>query len=426
MDALPRLDFLDWDLDAVFQSQMSSANKYSQFTPLGSQQSVSSGRHASNISINLPDSSHGSIRMPSDFGQLSPFKPFQLQGPDGSDHNLFGDDDLGGVALDIDADGNLIGIIGEEPELPPLPVPSGHEAAHGEVHLPSAQPPHVPQSEDQPFIMDEELILPDAEAFPRTQPAAKQQPAHATSETQSSETEQAVAPSRRGRRRKANVMLDETNSLTRQELRGLSDNYLENMDEQRKKRKPKSATHAKQNAEAFLYGNGIANVGILLDFDTQLAHPLARQFAGNLLMKSLLGVDLPDEKRKGKGRRRDRSAAFSDDEEDEQRAEKQQKLDAADVEQFLHGSDGHPLFGDDTAPELGLEAAGALDDRHSSTMMPWSRPGSVVPGSSVRGSAKKPSPMPGRAGSVIQSVERHSDLGDAPFGSGGHFPSNGS
>jgi meiotic recombination protein REC8, fungi type len=417
------MDLLDWDLDVVFQSQMSSANKYSQFTPLGSQHSISSGMHASNVSINLPDSSHGSIRMPSDFGQLSPFKPFQLQGPDGSDHNPFGDDDLGGVALDIDADGNVIGIFGEEPELPPLPTPS---AAHGEINLPGAQAHHVLQSEDQPFIMNEELILPDAEAFPRTQPAPQQRQAHTISETQSSEVEQGAAPSRRGRRRKANVMFDARDCLSSREMREMRDSYLEHMDEQRKKRKTRGAPYAKQNAQALLYGNGIANVGIFLDFDTQLEHPLAGQFAGNTLMESLLGIDMSGDKRKAKGRRRGRSAAFSDDEEDEQRVEKQQKLDVAEVEQFLHGSDGHPSFADDTAPELGLEAGGALDDRHSSTMMPWSRAGSVVPGSSVRGSAKKPSPMPGRAGSIIHSVERYSDIGDAAFGSDGHFPPNGS
>ncbi|KFH42723.1 hypothetical protein ACRE_065730 [Hapsidospora chrysogenum ATCC 11550] len=89
-------------------------------------------------------------------------------------------------------------------------------------------------------------------------------------------------------------------------------------------------------------------------------------------------------------------------------------------------ADGWVDLGDDAGVELGMRAANAMDDRHSSTMMPWSRPNSVVPGSSVRGSAQKaqaqpaPSPLFGH-GRIVPSIERHSD----EFGSddrGGQIP----
>lgn len=430
MDALPRFEMLDWDLDAIFHSQASSS-KYSHLTPLGSQQSGSAGRNASNISINLPDSSHGSFGLPGDFGSNSPavFKPFQLQGHHTIDLDPFGDDDqLAGVALEIDADGNLIGIFGEEPELPPFPGPPGSEAAHVQLHERGSDALlRDLLYEDEPFLLGEEAILPDAQPFPTNHQEMKQPPAPSTSDNMSSEADQATAPSRRARRRKATTMLDEKECLSRHELKSLTINYLDNMDQQRKRRKTTSIARAKQNAVALIFGNGLAGVGFPLDDDSQIAHPLAKHFAGDGLRASLFGLEVPDEKPKGNARRRGRSAAFDDDDDDDQQREvKQRKQEAAEIEQFLNESQGlGTQFADELAPELGMDEVGALADRHSSTLMPWSRAGSVIPGSSVRGSAKKPSPMPIRAGSVIQSIERHSDIGDIGWNeTGGQFASN--
>ena len=75
----------------------------------------------------------------------------------------------------------------------------------------------------------------------------------------------------------------------------------------------------------------------------------------------------------------------------------------------------------DDAVEMGMEAAPALEDHHSS-MMPWSHPPSLAPGSSIRGSAQKrqigapPSPLVGR-GSMAQSIQHYSDPAVPDFGS---------
>lgn len=97
-----------------------------------------------------------------------------------------------------------------------------------------------------------------------------------------------------------------------------------------------------------------------------------------------------------------------------------------------HGDADDPGFlSDDSGLEVGMNAPGAMDDRHSSTMMPWSRANSIIPGSSIRGSAKKgsvkaaPSPLFGR-GSVVDSIERHSDAGFGSDDLGGQIPSMGS
>ena len=78
-----------------------------------------------------------------------------------------------------------------------------------------------------------------------------------------------------------------------------------------------------------------------------------------------------------------------------------------------------------------MEAQHVTGEHHSSVMMPWSRGPSLVPGSSVRGSAQKPgyaapSPIVGR-GSVAGSIGRHSDVpfGSDDFGGAASFPAGG-
>lgn len=423
MAALPKLDMLDWDLDAVLDTQTSSHKGYSQFTPLASQHSVSSAKNASNMSINLPDSSHGSIGL-LDFGHSpAPYKPIQFPGAEASDLNLFGDDERLGIGLEIDANGNMIEIFGEEPELPPLPGMSNDQVVLGH------NAPRGSDNDAEPFIVGEEAALPHAEAFPVNQAPEQtsiERVGSESSEPQSTGSEQAAAPSRRRRRRKANVMLDTHEVLSRIELKARMRNYLQNMDAQRKRRKLNPLAQAKQIAAALIYGNGIADVGIAFDSEAQLVLPLAHEFSGDILRASLFGVDATGQRALAKGRRRGRSAAFGDDEDgnDETRNAKHPKHDDAEVERFLHGSEGNPLLPEDIGPEMGMDEARALGDHHSSTMMPWSRAGSVVPGSSVRGSSKKPSPLPVRLGSVVHSIERHSDPGDHGMEDlGGHFPS---
>lgn len=86
---------------------------------------------------------------------------------------------------------------------------------------------------------------------------------------------------------------------------------------------------------------------------------------------------------------------------------------------------------DESHVELGMEAQQATAEHHSSAMMPWSRGPSLVPGSSIKGSAQKPdyaapSPIISRD-TVADSIERHSDVhfGSDDFGGALPFPVGG-
>lgn len=341
----------------------------------------------------------------------------------------FGDDELdpiNGIGLDFDADGNLVGIIGEEPELPPLPGASADQLQHFEG---DADP--LGEAEEQLFlgggddtvlIMGEDA-LPDADAF-LVQPTSKPASDSYARGSETIETEQASAKSRRGRRRKVQLMLDQIDHVSRAEIRNWNENYVENMDASRKRVKTTTQAQAKKNALAFIYGNRIAGIGIAKDV-LGVAHPLAEEFAGKGLKARLHGLDPDDidfgvaEKR---GRRRKSPEAFGDEqaEEDGRRNVRRRVDEEAELGRGDGQGDGELLvFGDESAPEVGMDAAAPLDDRRSSSMMPWSRPGSVVRGQgSAQKAAPSPSPLHGR-GSVIGSIERHSDPAGTPLGAAG-------
>lgn len=329
MSVIPRLDLLklDWDLDLVSQSQSSSQN-VSQFTPLASQQSASSIRPPSHFSINLPDSSHSaaSYRLPSDLGHYSPSltKPPHQPGVMDQYHPLLDDEvPLSGVGLEIDEDGNMIGILDEQIELPPLPgtTDDNYEAQAFQKQFLDAgeQPPHLSQQDrGHGLVIMGEQALPDAEAFPSRAPVRQSSPPSSTPSLETSETERAVAPiRRRGRPKKHQMMLDRNDHISRKEIRNWSENYVANMDRLRNRPKVTSLAQAKKNARAFLYGNGIANVGAPITGDNHgLTHPLADDFAGSFLRTRLHGrqIDNGDQNSKPKrGRRRKRSEAFPEE-----------------------------------------------------------------------------------------------------------------
>ncbi|PHH84299.1 hypothetical protein CDD83_2182 [Cordyceps sp. RAO-2017] len=238
--ALPSLDFFSTDQELAGVPSQGSTNKFSFMTPHGplSQASLSSGQSQPFL-FALPSSSLRAeeYRLPSDFGLRS--SPLVKHGRGDPEEGMpefqpFVDDELepiNGIGLDFDADGNLIGIIEPEPELPALPG----TAAADRPRQPSTADggrPVGPEEQPFPFGGDEavldlaEAALPDAEAFagrPAADVAAK------TSET--TETEQASAQARRGRRRKVHQMLDQTDRISRQEFRDWADNYVQYMDE---------------------------------------------------------------------------------------------------------------------------------------------------------------------------------------------------
>lgn len=428
MSMLPSLDLLNSDKDLVFLQSQSSLNGISQMTPPGgSSQGSSSGHRRSfgGFGIDLPHSLHspGSYHLPSDFGHRSSSLVKSIHEPEiMGEFRPFGEDDMdpfGGIDLDFDADGNLIGIVEhDEPELPILPgqTParpqpfqmSGAIQAGGEDQL------VPPVGDDGPLILGEDA-LPDADAF-AVHPSAKQHTASALHTSETTETVQAAAHLKKRHRRKVQTMLDQNDRVSRDEFRSWTEKYVENMEASHKRQRTTTSTQAKKNALNFLYGNGIAHVGVSSAV-LGVAHPLADDFAG-LPLKARLQGRLPEEMEDEvelRGRRRKSSEMLDDDEDEEQR---QVKPRTDDGPEFGRGDpqelNEQLILGDDTAPEIGMEAAEAMEDHHCSSVMPWSRAGSAVPGSSVRGpgSAQKgmpaPSPLHGR-GKALKPFERHSD-----------------
>ncbi|RSL82654.1 hypothetical protein CEP51_005015 [Fusarium floridanum] len=383
-----------------FANKFSSLKIDSQMTPL-TQVTGSSGRSHSLLGINLPQSSHsgGSYRLPTDLNQDSPFaKPFNPQDPltrfnpfDGDEPEL---ENHPGVFLDFDADGNLVGLDESESELPSLPGFGGFDI-QPQDNIASSSPVKEQVRGENVVIMGEDA-LPDAEPFPKHR-RGKKSTSSVVLTTESVETEQAQAPARQRRHRKLYHMVDQIDHVPSAEFRSWSTNYLANM-EAEASRKPfptTTVTQARKNAKAFLFGNGIADVGRTFAGSN---HPLVKDFSGMSLR-----ARLQDNEPKRRGRRRVSAEAFEEDQGDERRV--RQKTDGvAEIGRGLHGG-----------------------DRHSSSMVPWSHPPSVAPGSSIRGhgSVQKnipaPSPLVGR-GSAVRSIERRSDLPRLPYDSDDDSP----
>ncbi|VUC30338.1 unnamed protein product [Clonostachys rosea] len=406
--ALPQLDLLKWDASQILQASNTSSNQYSHLTPLASQNSGSVGRNHSRISINLPESSLSArtYRIPSDFGQQSPsgFKPFH-RGLS-ADVNPFDEDDAGGgvIGLEIDPDGNILDFLDNEPVLPPLP--NQEDIEMGEDLGQDNMRNHLAKNQEA-LVMGDEEILPDAEAFP-IQATNRGRVPSSTPSLEPSSPNMKVARSRRRRPRKANAMLDQEDNFPRSQWRIWEKQYLDNMDAARKDLARPTLGQAKSNARALLFECGIANVGLGFAPNIPLPHPLAEDFAGDQFVANLLGPDFVDHVAVKRGRRK-RSEAFTPEEEAKsQEGHLAKRVNNEEVEVARH--DEPLIVGEEAIPELGMAATGPLPDRHSSTIMPWSRQGSVIPGSSVRGSAQKVGNW-----SILQSIERYSDVG---FGSG--------
>lgn len=409
------MDILNTEL--CFDYSQASASRYSYLSPPDLSQTVSTPRKSSPLAgIEWPSSSRsGTYRLPSDLGQKD--SPFALRGEEfdpTSDFNMFPDfpNDAMPIALNFDEFGNLVGIDENELELPALPQVSTSQptAAQNAVSASNTQAEDVLLGEDDAVLIPEEPLLPDAEAFGTNQPPTSGKP-------RASEVSHATAKNKRAPRRKAKtaIKLDEIDKISRDEFKSWTRDYIEHMEALRKQHAACSLMEARRNARAFVIGNGVANVGNPRTFGG-VDHPLATCFAGNALEALLAGhdpVDVPEQQPAGR-RRRSEEAFDSEDDEDVRRV-KQKTADNDEAARGWRDGDGDTLMiGDDTVPEVGMEPMAAMAEQHSSSMMPWSRPGSAVPGSSVRGqesarkSAPAPSPLLGR-GRLLLDIDRRSD-----------------
>ncbi|KAI1047229.1 hypothetical protein LB505_011084 [Fusarium chuoi] len=414
LSTIPKLDLLaSVDNLVLLSTKFSSQGSVSQMTPK-TQGSSSSGRGNSLLNFDIPQSSHSgrSYRLPTDLDHDSPFaKPFHTQDPV-EDFNPFGVDiaSMPGLDLNFDLDGNLIEFGDMEPQLPPLP---GTAAFEEQLQIQAANAglgvENGPLGGDNVIIMGEDA-LPDAEPFPKRS-VARKATSSAEPSSESVSTEEAKAPLRRQRRRRIRQMVDGKNHVAATEMRSWSMNYLDNMKANYKPRPATTAAQARHNAKALLFDNGLAGIGRA---SSGVAHLLAEHFSGMALLAQLQGKN-PEQGQEieTRGRRRASAEAFEDEHNEARNV--RQKLDHAN--ELGRGVDydmGAIMFGEDIAPEMGMDAAKGLEDRHSSSMAPWSRPPSAAPGSSIRGqgSAQKrfpaPSPLHAR-GSAIRPIERWSD-----------------
>ncbi|PWI67954.1 hypothetical protein PCL_02355 [Purpureocillium lilacinum] len=400
-NALPNLDSLRGSVDNLFGvPSQGSTNKYSQMTPRRqSQSSLSSLSNPALLPFDLPSSlCAGSFHLPSEFGhQNSPLAGKSREQDNMPEFMPFGDDDLDpipNVSLDFDGDGNLL--VGE-PEVQPLPAAGGDpEFGMGEGALPNDGPSVARLATEQP-----------TESYAKT--------------SQTTETEEVSAHNRRIRR-KPFSMIDETAHIPRQDIRNWDANYAETMGREtsRKRLKTVNQTQARKNALALIYGNRIANVGLVQGING-ITHPLAEEFAGRTLEAHLHGLDpldLEPDAVKQRGRRRKSPEAFVEEtaEEEGHRNVRPRIEEDAELGRGNMNDDGEAMiFADDTAPEMGLDPAVPLEERHSSSIMPWLRSASVAHGhGSTQKPAPSPSPLHGR-GSVLGSIERRSDAADHAF-----------
>ncbi|KAJ2989012.1 hypothetical protein NUW58_g3681 [Xylaria curta] len=378
-----------YELENLVASQVNTLKTSSQMSPPTSQFSASQSPgqgFAMQLDIGNSSSSgrHGS--------------PFGLEG-------LSSAQKPGDWGLEIDENGNIVESAGpivedEQPQLPPLPPVSTEQ-----------MPAHVarfgghPVSDGQGDVIMQEELFPEVEPFPERQLHMPWQDDVQTARQ---------APTRRSRR----LQVDNETQISRTVLRQWQSHYLENC--ATRPRRLVSVAQAKRNAMLLTFGLGVGNIGQSIGVPG-LIHPLALEFSGDALFMAITGIEVE----KPRGRRRTFSEAIEDDGQEEERRlrprwmeekEENEQARAGEEDGFID-LDGN--FADIALPEVGREAEHPMSDHHlSSTLLPWNRGSSAVPGSSTR--APNPtqqgrdlsSPLGKRRDS--QDIVRYSD--DAPMG----------
>ncbi|KAK1701161.1 hypothetical protein BDP55DRAFT_640662 [Colletotrichum godetiae] len=327
-------------------------------------------------SPDIPD-----FRLPSPFAQGSAQKTLLPRSRDDMEldmnANPFGAlddfDNFGGVELAIDENGAVI-LDEDELELAVLAGIDMDEADFpirqdqgADAHQVAGDVSAVDAQDAVPLLGSDPLpVSDDASLVPRTPRGAQ--------------SDQAVAPSKKRRRI---IKLDNGTQLSRSTLKSWQENYLDNAERANKRRKG-SAIQAKENAYFFVFGKGIGGVGTYgADF------PLAEMFAGKGLGDIVYGPPTEEEREaqttSPKSRRRRAGDAFGEDGDGNMDRNVRPRVDETPQQGRSMDDDiGFEMeVGDDSMPEMGMEAGQPMRDNHSSSMMPWAQTPSVGRGSSV-------------------------------------------
>ncbi|KAI0162188.1 Rec8 like protein-domain-containing protein [Xylariaceae sp. FL1272] len=418
----PTMPIPNFDMGSLFANQRSSQKTSSQMSPFASQnshllssQSPISGMFQLDLSHSV-SSGHGGSH-------------FGLEGLSGAhkldDEPLIFDqeDDVFGAnqdwGLEMDEDGNLvpsggaIAIHEDEPQLPPLP----HTGSAGDMQLDMAH------SDARPTIQEQLDIVMQEDPLSEAKPFSARRGEHAPFQNDEHPIRQAHQTSNRKRK----IFMDRETQVSRRVLSDWQKNYLGRCGKHPTRTIP--AGQAKRNAMLLTFGLGLGNIGQNIGVPNFI-HPLAVEFSGDKLFTLLTGVEVIE---KSRGRRRKASEVIEDDEEQEERRvkprlddeegrqEQDEQARAHQDDVFLNLDDP---FAESVLPEVGREAEHPMSDHMSSSLMPWNRNSSVVPGSAIRapGSAQRGRDLssPTGKGGDIQDIVRYSD--DGPMGEAGDFP----
>ncbi|KAI0521094.1 Rec8 like protein-domain-containing protein [Xylaria bambusicola] len=410
----PNMPLPQFNPETVLISHFSTQKTSSQMSPKSSQLSGSqSPGQGFMIQLDIDHSSSLDYhRSPLGLGSLS-----SMQKPDDeplllpqNDNDMFSTH--GDWGIEVDEHGNIVESAGpvmvdEEPQLPHLPPIQGQSdvlnvaAKLDEVHL----------FDDGDVIMQEEP-LPEAEPFPERQE-------HIPWRNDNKSARQVSA------RKQRRLRIDDETQISRRTLRNWQSHYVENCGPKLTHSIP--AAQAKRNAMILTFGLGIGNIGQHIGVPGYI-HPLAVEFSGDKLFTTITGLEIM----KPRGRRRTASQAVEEKEQEEERrvrrrliedGEEQEQARAAQEDELYNFDDP---FADEALPEVGREEERAMSDHLSSTLLPWNRGSSAIPGSSVRAPASAhkgrdlSSPL-GRRDNPEDIARYSDDVLMGGFGSDGNF-----
>ncbi|TDZ35958.1 Cationic amino acid transporter 1 [Colletotrichum spinosum] len=296
------------------------------------------------------------------------------------------DDDFAGFEMNVDENGALID---DDIELPPLPR-AEHLPVDPEM---DEQQQHQQQGED-PIMFDGDIPIIDSDPFtPRQENGVE-----AVQTSEEAQSEERVAPAKK--RRRVTMAFDKDTSVSIAIVKNWQTDYAEHNERLNgRKRRKVTIAEARDNAYHLVLGRGLFNVGDR-EGATGLGYPLAQFYAGNGLRDRVFGPPEPGseapETPSRRGRRRTSDEAFG-----EEAQERHVRPKNDDPPEQGRPSDedydlGH-MFVDDSL-EMGMEAAQAMSERMSSSMMPWNQTPSVGRGSSIGG------PNPQQAGRQLSSL----------------------
>lgn len=163
--------------------------------------------------------------------------------------------------------------------------------------------------------LDDDIILPDVEAFPTIDPQAPlgTRPSKSSSEVREGESSDSAEAPQRKRREPKTLPFDERQELHNSDLANWKTDYVANMAEASKtKMVHKAPSLAKKNAAFWVMGVGIGGVGAGLG-SSKLKSPL-EMFSGESMLNALTGVSTSTA-----GQKRAREEGEDEDEDSEAR-----------------------------------------------------------------------------------------------------------